>query len=233
MPSGFFLTNYTAKKKQLLTILREQAHITDDRVLAAIESIPREKFIPHGALQTDAWDDIALPIGEGQTISQPTVVATMTQALELTDRHKVLEIGTGSGYQAAILSKLCRRVYTIERHKPLLENAEIMFKDLHLKNITTICADGMRGWPKIHGIDQYPFDRVIVTCAAREAPPPALIEQLCVGGIMIIPIGPPGEQMLRRYQKESDDAYSFRNIMPVRFVPLLPDVAPSKKVVAA
>jgi protein-L-isoaspartate(D-aspartate) O-methyltransferase len=226
------VTNYTLKKKQLLKILEGNA-ITDARVLSAIESIPREKFVPEGPLQTEAWDDIALPIGEGQTISQPTVVATMTQALELTDRHKVLEIGTGSGYQAAILSKLCRRVYTIERHKPLLDGAEDMFRDLNLKNITTICADGMRGWPKIHGINQHPFDRVIVTCAAKDAPPPALIEQLCVGGIMIIPIGPPGEQMLRRYQKESDDAYSFRNIMPVRFVPLLPDVAPAKKGAAA
>lgn len=193
-------------------------------MLAAIESIPREKFVLKGS-EIDAWDDIALPIAEGQTISQPTVVAKMTEALELTDRHKVLEIGTGSGYQAAILAKLCRRVYTIERHKPLLDAAEFMFKSLHLQNITTICADGMRGWPRIHGIDQHPFDRVIVTCAARHAPPPALIEQLSVGGIMIIPVGPPGEQMLRRYQKESDDAYSFRNLMPVRFVPLLPDVA--------
>lgn len=227
------MTNYSDKKKQLLKILRESAGITDDRVLAAMESIPREKFVSHGALQTESWDDIALPIGEGQTISQPSVVATMTQELNLTDRHKVLEIGTGSGYQAAILSRLCRRVYTIERHKPLLEEAEKMFKDLKLANITTICADGMRGWPKIHGIDQHPFDRVIVTCAAREAPPPALIEQLCIGGVMVIPIGPPGEQMLKRYQKESDDTYSIRNIMPVRFVPLLPDVAGAKKVVAA
>lgn len=227
------MTSYTNQKKQLLNILRERSGISDDRILAAIENIPREKFIPHGALQTEAWDDIALPIGEGQTISQPSVVATMTQELNLTDRHKVLEIGTGSGYQAAVLSKLCRRVYTIERHKPLLEEAEKMFKELKLANITTICADGMRGWPKIHGIEQHPFDRVIVTCAAREAPPPALIEQLCIGGVMVIPIGPPGEQMLKRYQKESEDTYSIRNIMPVRFVPLLPDVAPAKKVVAA
>ncbi len=219
------MISYTAKKTRLLSILRDESGIKDSRVLSAIESIPREKFVPPGPLQTDAWDDIALPIGEGQTISQPTVVATMTQALELTDRHKVLEIGTGSGYQAAILARLCRRVYTIERHKPLLDGAEKMFKDLRFGNITTICADGMKGWPRIHNMDQHPFDRVIVTCAAREAPPPALIEQLCVGGIMVIPIGPPGEQMLRRYYKESDDAYSFRNIMPVRFVPLLPDVA--------
>ncbi len=219
------MTNHNEKKKQLLVHLRASSGIEDDRVLAAMGAIPRHEFVPDGPLQTEAWDDIALPIGEGQTISQPTVVATMTQALELTDRHKVLEIGTGSGYQAAILSKLCRRVYSIERHKSLLDKAEQMFHRLELGNITTICADGMRGWPRIHGIDQHPFDRVIVTCAARHAPPPALIEQLCVGGIMVIPIGPPGEQMLKRYQKESDETYSIRNLMPVRFVPLLPDVA--------
>lgn len=215
---------FTRRKKQLIDHLRSASGISDERVLSAIESIPREKFVLQGS-ELEAWEDIALPIAEGQTISQPTVVATMTQALELTDRHKVLEIGTGSGYQAAILSKLCRRVYTIERHKPLLDTAEKMFRELKLGNVTTICADGMKGWPRIHGIDQYPFDRVIVTCAAREAPPPALIEQLCTGGIMVIPIGPPGEQMLRRYYKESDEAYSFRDIMPVRFVPLLPDIA--------
>ncbi len=219
---------FTRRKKQLIDHLRSNSGITDERVLSAIESIPREKFVLKGS-ELEAWDDIALPIEEGQTISQPTVVATMTQALELTDRHKVLEIGTGSGYQAAILSKLCRRVYTIERHKPLLESAEAMFKELKLNNVTTICADGMRGWPRIHGLDQHPFDRIIVTCAAREKPPAALIDQLAVGGIMIIPVGPPGEQMLRRYQKESDDTWSFRNIMEVRFVPLLPDVATKKE----
>ncbi len=219
---------FTRKKKDLIEHLRSQSNITDERVLNAIESIPREKFVLLGSEQ-DAWKDIALPIDEGQTISQPTVVATMTQALELTDRHKVLEIGTGSGYQAAILSKLCRRVYTIERHRPLLEKAEIMFRELALRNVTTICADGMKGWPRIHGMDQHPFDRVIVTCAAREKPPTALIDQLAIGGIMVIPIGPPGEQMLRRYKKDSEETYSFRDIMPVRFVPLLPDIAPSVK----
>jgi protein-L-isoaspartate(D-aspartate) O-methyltransferase len=198
------LISYIAKKKRLLEKLKDESGIKDRRVLDAIEWVPRDKFVPDGPLQTEAWDDIALPIGEGQTISQPTVVAVMTEALELTDRHKVLEIGTGSGYQAAILSRLCRRVYTVERHKPLLDQAEKMFKALRLGNVTTICADGMKGWPRIHNIDQHPFDRVIVTCAAKDAPPPALIDQLC-------------------------DAYSFRNIMPVRFVPLLPDVAGAPK----
>ncbi|PZQ46005.1 MAG: protein-L-isoaspartate O-methyltransferase [Micavibrio aeruginosavorus] len=217
------MTPFRTKKQELIAHLRERSNISDERVLSAIESVPREEFVME-SMHHAAWDDISLPIEEGQTISQPTVVATMTQALELTDRHKVLEIGTGSGYQAAILSRLCRRVYTIERHKPLLDSAEKLFKTLDLGNITTICADGMKGWPRIHGQDQHPFDRVIVTCAAREAPPPALIDQLAIGGVMVIPIGPPGEQMLRRYQKESEETYSYRNIMPVRFVPLLPDV---------
>lgn len=212
----------TEKKKELLRILRDETGIRDERVLRAIEAVPRERFMMEN-IQHRAWEDIALPIEEGQTISMPSVVAVMTEALEMTDRHKVLEIGTGSGYQAMILAKLCRRVYTIERHKPLLDTAEALFREFHLRNITTICADGMKGWPRIHGLDQHPFDRIIVTCAAREAPPPALIEQLCVGGIMVIPIGPPGEQMLRRYQKDSEETYSYRNIMPVRFVPLLPD----------
>lgn len=221
---------FTRRKKQLIDHLRANSGITDERVLSAMESIPRERFVLKGS-ELEAWEDIALPIAEGQTISQPTVVATMTQALELTDRHKVLEIGTGSGYQACILSKLCRRVYTIERHKPLHDSSNTLFKELNLNNVTTLCADGMRGWPAIHGIYQHPFDRIIVTCAARAEPPPALLDQLCVGGILIIPIGPPGEQMLKRYKRESVETYSTRDIMPVRFVPLLPDIA--KKGVAA
>jgi protein-L-isoaspartate(D-aspartate) O-methyltransferase len=219
---------FTRKKKQLIAYLRDVSGITDERVLAAIESIPRERFVLKGS-ELEAWDDIALPIEEGQTISQPTVVAVMTQALELTDRCKVLEIGTGSGYQACILSKICRRVYTIERHRPLLDSAEKIFKELKLGNITTLCADGMRGWPAIHGIYQHPFDRIIVTCAARSEPPPALLDQLRIGGILVIPIGPPGEQMLKRYKRETVETYSSQNIMPVRFVPLLPDVAPAKE----
>lgn len=213
----------SAKKIRLIMKLRE-AGIMDTATLSAIERIPREKFVMP-AMMDQAWEDIALPIGRGQTISQPFVVAKMTESLELTDRHKVLEIGTGSGYQACVLSKLCRRVYTIERHRPLLEGAEAIFKDLHLRNITALCADGMKGWPTIHGMDQAPFDRIIVTAAAKDGPPSALIDQLIVGGIMIIPVGPPGEQVLRRYYKESDEAYSYRDIMPVRFVPLLPDIA--------
>lgn len=198
--------------------------IQDTNVLGALERVPREHFIPE-AMMDQAYEDIAVPIGLGQTISQPFVVAKMTEALELNDRHKVLEIGTGTGYQACVLSKICRRVYTIERHKPLHQYAEENFKALELRNITALCADGMKGWPKINGIDQAPFDRIIVTAAAREKPPAALLDQLAVGGIMIAPVGEAGSQVLKRYKKESEDTYSFYDVMPVRFVPLLPDVA--------
>jgi len=218
---------FARRKKQLIDHLRNVSGIADERVLAAIESVPRERFILKGS-ELDAWEDTALPIAQGQTISQPTVVAKMTEALDLTDRCKVLEIGTGSGYQAAILSKICRRVYTIERHRPLLDSAEKLFKEFKIGNITTLCADGMQGWPAIHGIYQHPFDRIIVTCAARNEPPPALLDQLRVGGILVIPVGPPGEQMLKRYKRETVETYSSQNLMPVRFVPLLPDIAPPK-----
>lgn len=211
------------KKIRLVMTLRT-AGIQDTNVLGAIERVPREHFIPE-AMMDKAYEDMAVPIGLGQTISQPFVVAKMTEALELNDRHKVLEIGTGTGYQACVLSKICRRVYTIERHKPLHQEAEKNFSALNIRNITALCGDGMKGWPTIHGIDQAPFDRIIVTAAAREKPPAELIEQLKVGGIMIAPVGEAGSQMLKRYKKEADDTYSIQDIMPVRFVPLLPDIA--------
>jgi len=204
------------------------AGIQDMNVLNAMESISREHFIPEEMID-QAYEDIAVPIGLGQTISQPYVVAKMTEALEVTDRHKVLEIGTGTGYQACVLSKVARRVYTIERHKPLHEAAEDNFKALNIRNVTTLYGDGMRGWPTIHGIDQAPFDRIIVTAAAKEKPPQALIDQLNVGGIMMLPIGKPGEQILKRFKKESADTYSVQDVMPVRFVPLLPDVDETAK----
>jgi len=189
--------------------------------LGAIERVPRDEFVPR-EVRDQAWEDMALPIGRGQTISQPYVVAAMTEALKLSDRDKVLEIGTGCGYQSAVLARLCRRVYTI---KPLLERAEAKFEDLKLRNITAIAADGMKGWPKMHGIDQAPFDKIIVTAAAREKPPQALLDQLKDGGCMIIPVGGSGEQVLKLYRKESREAYSQKDVMPVRFVPLLPDLA--------
>jgi protein-L-isoaspartate(D-aspartate) O-methyltransferase len=199
------------------------AGITDTNVLSAMEKVPRDKFVPE-AVKHKAWEDMALPIGQGQTISQPLVVATMTAALQLSDRDKVLEIGTGCGYQTSILSKLCRRVYTIERHKPLLVEAEKRFEELKLRNITAIAADGMKGWPKIGPGEQEPFDKIIVTAAARKKPPEELLNQLKVGGLMVIPVGEAGDQVLRRYKKESEDTFAVKDLMDVRFVPLLPDM---------
>lgn len=223
--------NATRNKIARLIMELRQKGITDVAVLGALERVPRDIFVP-AAMMDQAWEDIALPIGRGQTISQPYVVALMTASLELTDRDKVLEIGTGSGYQACALAKLARRVYSIERHKPLLESAERIFHDLHIRNITAICADGMKGWPRINGIDQAPFDKIIVTAAAREKPPSELLDQLKPGGIMVCPVGGPGEQFLKKYKKESEDTYSIQNICPVRFVPLLPDVAKAEEVAA-
>ncbi len=211
------------KRIRLIMDLRTKG-ITDTNVLSAIERVPRDEFVPQHS-QDQAWEDMALPIGLGQTISQPFVVATMTQALRLSDRDKVLEIGTGCGYQAAVLAQLCRRVYTIERHQHLSKDAEKRLDDLRIRNITAIAADGMKGWPSINGIEQAPFDKIIVTAAARAKPPQALLDQLKVGGVMIIPVGESGAQMLKLYKKESEEAYSVRDVLPVRFVPLLPDIS--------
>ncbi len=211
------------KRIRLIMHLRTRG-ITDTNVLSAMERVPRDAFVPREVLD-QAWEDTALPIGRGQTISQPLVVAAMTEGLKLSDRDKVLEIGTGCGYQTAILAHLSRRVYTIERHVPLQKDAEKRFDQLKLRNITALAADGMKGWPKINGIDQAPFDKIIVTAAASAAPPQALLDQLKPGGIMVIPVGPPGEQMLKSYQKNEDGSFAIKDLMPVRFVPLLPDIA--------
>ncbi|HEY8963273.1 MAG TPA: protein-L-isoaspartate(D-aspartate) O-methyltransferase [Alphaproteobacteria bacterium] len=208
-----------ANKIRLIMHLRRHG-ITDARVLGAIERIPREDFVPE-LFYDQAYEDRALPIGLGQTISQPLVVATMSQALELTDRHKVLEIGTGSGYQAAILSKLCRRVYTLERHRPLADIAEERFKNMDLRNITMLVGDGMKGWPV-----QAPFDRIIVTAAAHGEVPHELLMQLSIGGNMIVPVGPDGlSQTLIKYVRVAENEFTSQELMPVRFVPLLPNVA--------
>lgn len=212
------------KRIRLIMDLRRKG-ITDTAVLSAMERVPRDYFVPD-AVKDQAWDDMALPIGRGQTISQPLVVATMSQALQLSDMDKVLEIGTGCGYQTAILSHLCRRIYTIERHKPLQQAAQIRLEELKLRNVTALAGDGMKGWPTMHGIDQAPFDKIIVTAAAREKPPEKLMDQLKLGGMMIIPVGNEDGQVLKLYKKEAVETTSVKDIMPVRFVPLLPDMAP-------
>ena len=206
-----------ARKIRLIMSLRHSG-ITDTRVLAAIERIPREAFVP-GPFQDQAYEDRALPIGHGQTVSQPQVVAMMTQALELKPTHKVLEIGTGSGYQAAVLSRLARRVYSIERHRPLLNEAEPRFLHLRLMNIHCRCGDGSLGWP-----EQAPFDRIILTAAAAERPK-ALLEQLKVGGIMVLPIGPDrGDQELVRIGR-TEHGFEEEKLADVRFVPLVAGLA--------
>jgi len=203
-----------ARSIRLLMTLRRNG-VTDTDVLSAIERTPREFFVPD-SFHDKAYDDTALPIGHGQTISQPLVVAMMTQELKLTNRHTVLEIGTGSGYQAAILAQLCRRVYTIERLKPLFLTAQERFNAMKLRNITTLHGDGYKGWPSAA-----PFDRIIVTAAATQEPPPALLEQLAVGGIMILPVrlNALKEQLIKVVKTE--EGITQEPIMDVRFVPLV------------
>lgn len=169
-----------ATRARLLMMLRGSG-VIDEKILAAIERTPRDAFVP-AIFRDQAYEDTALPIGNGQTISRPSVVAFMTAMLAPGPRMRVLEIGTGSGYQAAVLTWLCRRVYTIERHRPLLSEAEARFKRLGLTNITTRCGDGVRGWPRAGQ-----FDRILVTAAADDVPT-ALVEQLVEGGRMLVPI---------------------------------------------
>lgn len=215
-----------ARKIRMIMNLR-RAGLTDGDVLNAIERIPRELFVLDH-FHDQAYEDQALPISHGQTISQPQIVAMMTEALAVKKNHKVLEIGTGSGYQAAVLSKLCRRLYTIERYKSLLAEAEQRFQHLRLHNITSRCSDGARGWR-----EQAPFDRIIVTAAAAEIPQ-ELADQLAVGGIMVIPVGPErGEQVLVKLTKNEDGSLDARTIADVRFVPLVAGALPEGETRAA
>lgn len=203
---------------QLLMELRKQG-ISDTRVLAAMEKVPREQFVAEQFLK-HAYDNIALPITQGQTISQPYVVAYMTEALQLGDRMKVLEIGTGSGYQTAILTRLCRRVYSVERYRSLLTTAEKRFATLNITNVTTKLGDGNKGWS-----EQAPFDRILVTAAADKRPDGLIAQLSPQGGIMIAPVAVnPTEQDVIRYTREGD-AVREERLLPVRFVPLLPGIA--------
>ena len=188
--------------------------VVDDNVLKAIESLNREHFLK-GVFAQRAYEDTPLPIECGQTISKPSVVGIMTQALKITTRDKILEIGTGSGYQTAILSKLARRVYSVERFKPLYDEARRIFKKLNLNNITPIWGDGSQGI-----VEQQPFDRIIVTAAAED-PPPILLNQLKVGGIMIIPVGQSDEIQKLIKVERTETNFKYEDLCDVRFVPLL------------
>lgn len=200
-------------KMQFLFSVRSRG-VTDAPVLEAMEEIDRGLFL-RGLFAERAYEDVPLPIACGQTISQPSVVGMMTQALQVSARDTVLEVGTGSGYQAAILSKLARRVYTIDRHARLVREARAVFDKLQLSNVTSLVGDGSHGLP-----DQAPFDRIIVTAAAEDPPGP-LLAQLKLGGIMVLPVGQSDHvQTLIRVRK-TEDGLEYDELRPVRFVPLL------------
>ncbi|MDJ1007207.1 MAG: protein-L-isoaspartate(D-aspartate) O-methyltransferase [Paracoccaceae bacterium] len=203
-----------AERKMAFLFSVRSRGVTDRRVLQAMEAIDRGAFV-RGTFATRAYDDTPLPISCGQTISQPSVVGLMTQALDVQPRHKVLEVGTGSGYQAAILSQLARRVYTIDRHRRLVAAAQEVFDALGLSNITAIVGDGSRGLEA-----QAPFDRILVTAAAEDPPGP-LLAQLAVGGIMVLPVGQSDQVQQLIKVTRTDRGYEYEDLRPVRFVPLV------------
>jgi protein-L-isoaspartate(D-aspartate) O-methyltransferase len=205
------------RKARLILGLRSQG-VSDPTVLNAMEHTPRDLFTPDLFMER-AWEDSALPIACGQTISQPFIVGLMTQALTLEPRARVLEIGTGSGYQTAVLSKLSRLVYTVERYRTLLSEAEARFKQLQLGNIITRFGDGGTGWP-----EQAPFDRILVTAAAP-GEPRSLLAQLKPSGVLVAPIGKGPVQKLKRYAGDGSGGFREEILCEVRFVPLLDGVA--------
>ena len=186
--------------------------VRDPRVLQAMERVPRHLLVPEN-VRGNAYEDHPLPIGHGQTISQPYIVGFMTQALEVQPDHRVLEIGTGSGYQAAVLGELAREVYTIEIVEPLAASARTALEQLKYDNVHVRAGNGYLGWP-----EKAPFDRIIVTAAPEEVPP-ALVEQLKVGGIMAIPVGGGMMQELRILRR-TDQGLDLLDTLPVRFVPM-------------
>jgi len=201
------------RKMQFLFALRSRG-VIDGPVLQAMERIDRALFV-RGLFAERAYEDMPLPIACGQTISQPSIVGLMTQALNVTARDKVLEIGTGSGYQAAILSQLARRVYTVDRYRRLVAQARAIFDSLDITNITAFTADGSFGLP-----DQAPFDRILVTAAAEDPPGP-LLAQLRIGGIMVLPVGQSDTvQSLIRVTR-TGQGFDYEELRPVRFVPLV------------
>ena len=198
---------------QFLFALRSKG-VTDTRVLTAMERVDRAAFV-RGIFSERAYEDMPLPISCGQTISQPSIVGIMTQALNVSPRDKVLEIGTGSGYQAAILSHLARRVYTIDRYRRLVAQAQAIFTAQDITNITTFTADGSYGFA-----EQAPFDKILLTAAAEDPPGP-LLQQLRVGGIMVLPVGRSDavQSLIRVTRLEA--GFDYEELRPVRFVPLL------------
>lgn len=206
-------------ERQMQFVFALRSHgVTNSAVLKAMEATQRADFL-EGIFQDRAYEDTPLPIACGQTISQPTIVGLMTQALDVTRRCKVLEVGTGSGYQAAILARLARRVYTVERHRPLALRARALLQRLELGNITVVLGDGSLGLP-----EQAPFDRILLTAAAEDPPGP-LLDQLRVGGIMVLPVGQSNAvQTLIRVEKTAS-GLEYTDLGAVRFVPLVEGLA--------
>ena len=200
-------------RMRFLFALRSRG-VTDERVLNAMEAVDRAGFV-RGLFSARAYEDMPLPISCGQTISQPSVVGLMTQALDVRPRDKVLEIGTGSGYQAAILSRLARRVYTVDRFRRLVADAEERFEALGITNIVAMTADGSFGVP-----EQAPFDRILLTAAAEDPPGP-LLAQLRVGGIMVLPVGQSDAVQSLIRVRRSEAGYDYEELRQVRFVPLV------------
>ena len=211
------MSDLAERKMQFLFTLRSKG-ISNARVLAAMEKVDRGMFV-RGHFADRAYEDMPLPIASGQTISQPSVVGLMTQALEVSERDKVLEIGTGSGYQAAVLSHLARRVYTIDRHRNLTRAAQEVITALGIPNVTVVTGDGGFGME-----EQAPFDRILVTAAAEDPPTP-LLAQLKVGGIMVLPVGQSDQVQSLIKVVRHEDGFDYEELMPVRFVPLVEGLA--------
>jgi protein-L-isoaspartate(D-aspartate) O-methyltransferase len=204
--------NLALQRQQLIQSLR-RAGVYDERVLTAMLEVPRELFVDQ-SLTRQAYTDLALPIGMGQTISQPLIVALMTQALQLCGHECVLEIGTGSGYQAAILAKLCSYVYSIERYSELAYRAAYCLTQIGVQNVSIYVGDGSRGWP-----EQAPYDRIIVTAAAPDVPPQFLV-QLVPGGLLVIPVGDYDKQDLQVIQRLENEI-RVQSLGSCVFVPLV------------
>jgi protein-L-isoaspartate(D-aspartate) O-methyltransferase len=205
-------TIYELARRRMVKEQLEGRDIRSERVLQAMRTVPRHLFVPPD-YQHRAYADGPLPIGEGQTISQPYIVALMTQMLKLAGTEKVLEVGTGSGYQAAVLGALAREVHTVEYHQDLAEKAAHMLHQFGYKNVEVHIGDGSLGWPP-----DAPYDAILVTAAAPQVPPP-LLSQMAEGGRLVIPVGGPGDQFLELWKRRSA-GYTHDAMVPVAFVPL-------------
>ncbi|MEW5954749.1 MAG: protein-L-isoaspartate(D-aspartate) O-methyltransferase [Bacillota bacterium] len=208
--------NYVEERRRMVAAQLMERGISNQAVLHSMLSVPRHLFVPV-SLREKAYHDGPLPIGRGQTISQPYIVALMAEALEPSRRDRVLEIGTGSGYGAAVLSLIVAGVYTIERHELLAKQAESVFQNLKYKNIQVLIGDGTKGWPA-----EAPFDGIVVTAGAPDVPG-SLLGQLITGGRLVIPVGAQGRQELLRLRKKPDGSCARESLGPVRFVPLIGD----------